>query len=819
MSNSKYDRQVELEHEMFGAGVERYRKQVEELKKSGEGSAMRPAVRLMKQSIDPVADGINEFVAEVYKAKRGRRAVAAGYLKEMDAEVAAFIGLKVVMDCLTRDTMLQTCAVAIGVRLNDEQRFTAFAEQEKGYFKTLSANQSSHSRHRRNAFNHAAKKLNIVETTWPLSDQLHVGIKLIELICEKTGLVRVEKRVMGKNDTRLYVIPTPETMAWVEDCHTFCEALNPVFMPCIIPPKPWVHPLEGGYHTEVFGPTGFVKRGEGMHHRNYLEEIANNWEQMEPVWKSVNAIQATPWRVNSRVLAVAQQVWNVGAGMAGLPPLNDHEIPAAPIARDVSTDSLTEEQQESFIGWKRMAAALYKANTKLRSKRLQQAKILATAARFEKEEAIYFPCQLDFRSRVYTIPTYLNPQGNDVAKGVLEFGLGKPLASGEAAGWLAVHGANCFGYDKASLEDRIQWVVDNEAAILRVSIDPHGDAFWMKADDPFCFLAFCFEWAGWCEEGEDFVSHLPIAMDASCSGLQHFSAMLRDPIGGEAVNLTSSPEKQDIYKKVADATLIKLKEDGGLIAKKWIKIGITRNTTKRAVMVLPYGGTYRSCAAYIDEWFTKQLEEEGLTNPFVDSKDEQKEALKLLTQHVWKSMGETVIAAREAMSWLKKAASALGREQTPIHWTTPAGFLVMQAYPEIENQRVKTKFGDAIMKLSLRNETDRLSTRRQSQAIAPNFVHSMDASHMFLTVDMALDNGVTNYAMIHDSFGTHASDTPMLAACIREAFVDMYEDNDVLQQFSDQVTPILTGKNKIPDLPAKGSLDLAGVRDSDFFFA
>lgn len=818
MYNSTLERQIALEEEMFGMGVERYRKQVAELEQSGGASSMRPAVRLMKQAIDPVSEGVSAFVEEVYQTKRGRRATAAVYLKDMDPDVVAFIALKVIFDCLTKNMMLQSCATTIGMRLNEEQTYTAFSEQNPGYFHKLSKEQSSHSRHRRAAMNHAAKRLDVHSSHWPVSDQLHVGNKLVEIIMEKTGLVQIDKRVVGKNDTRMYVVATPETMKWVEECHAFCEVLNPVYMPCIIPPKPWVSPLDGGYHTDAFGPTAFVKRGEGMHHKNYLEELSNHWEQMEPVWRSVNAMQATPWGVNPQVLQVAREIWDAGAGVAGLPMLDDHSIPSAPIPADLKKEDFTPEQKEKFIAWKRRATALYTANTKMRSKRLQQAKIIATASRFAPEEAIYFPYQLDFRGRVYSIPTYLNPQGNDLAKGLLRFAEGKPIATGEAAGWLAVHGANCFGFDKAALADRIQWVLDNEEPILRAAKHPHEEQFWMRADSPFCFLAFCFEWAGWHAEGYDFVSHLPIAMDASCSGLQHFSAMLLDPVGGKAVNLSPSEEKQDIYQTVADAVIKKLADTNTVIGAKWLGFGINRKTTKRSVMVLPYGGTYRSCAAYVEEWFEEKVTENGALDPFDDDK-EFKEAKKMLAGFVWSSMSETVIAARDAMGWLQKAARCLAKEQTPIHWTTPAGFLVMQAYPEVEQQRVKTKFGDSIMKLSLRNETNMLSTRRQSQAIAPNFVHSMDASHMFLTVDLGLDNGVEHYAMIHDSFGTHACDTPMLAACIREAFVAMYEDNDVLQQFSDQVQPILTEGNELPDMPTKGDLDLSGVRDSTFFFA
>src|SRR3546814_17064020 len=61
----------------------------------------------------------------------------------------------------------------------------------------------------------------------------------------------------------------------------------------------------------------------------------------------------------------------------------------------------------------------------------------------------------------------------------------------------------------------------------------------------------------------DLVSRIPVALDGSCSGLQHFSAMLRDEEGGAAVNLLPAERPQDVYKGVvvraqemADATLV-----------------------------------------------------------------------------------------------------------------------------------------------------------------------------------------------------------------------------------------------------------------------
>ena len=86
-----------------------------------------------------------------------------------------------------------------------------------------------------------------------------------------------------------------------------------------------------------------------------------------------------------------------------------------------------------------------------------------------------------------------------------------------------------------------------------------------------------------------------------------------------------------------------------------------------------------------------------------------------------------------------------------------------------------------------------------------------------MTVNLAAANGVSSFAMIHDSFGTHAADIPLLSKCLRETFIELYLDNDPLQMFLNQ-TKILTNA-ELPELPAKGTLDISAVRKSEFFFA
>ena len=150
--------------------------------------------------------------------------------------------------------------------------------------------------------------------------------------------------------------------------------------------------------------------------------------------------------------------------------------------------------------------------------------------------------------------------------------------------------------------------------------------------------------------------------------------------------------------------------------------------------------------------------------------------------------------------------------------TTPSGFVAYQGYRQMKQQTVSTRLQGSIRyQLTLDTEGPKLNPKRQASGVSPNFVHSMDAAAMMLTILLAKHNGVSQFMMIHDSYGTVAADMDMLAQCIREAFADMYLEHDVLREFLEGLPPEV--RAECPPLPARGTLDIEGVRSSEFFFA
>ena len=480
---------------------------------------------------------------------------------------------------------------------------------------------------------------------------------------------------------------------------------------------------------------------------------------------------------------------------------------------------MDDAEKQLFRDWASQRNRLYNFNAKSMSRRLQVERTIQLAEDYAKYPEFYFVWQLDFRSRKYPVESFMSPQVADWGKALIEFNNGFPINDYDDAAWLAIHGANLYGNDKVSFNERIEWAWNQEDDIVASAENPLDHTWWTTADKPWQFLSWCFEWYGLLREGWGFYTHLPCSADGSCNGLQHLSAILLDERGGRATNLLPSETPSDIYTDVAIRAKQLVQQDadaGHELARKCLEFGIDRSITKRPVMIVPYSGTQHACREYIQEAIADKVEKSGGCSPFGD---DLFHVGLYLSKHVWQGINETISSARAVMDYVKEVGSYYAQANKHMEWVTPTNFLVVQPYFNTKKRLIKTHIDGNLVYLSYQQELqDSVNKSRISTGASPNFIHSLDAAALTLTVNKCLDANMGDFSMVHDSYGTHSPNMPIMSQILREEFVKMYKDNDVLGQLRDHACQTL-GDNTLPMPPTQGNLDLSKVLESDYFFA
>ena len=859
-------KQLQLEHEAYTEGERRFIKNLERQTERGELADNQVAKPLMQTLVPKIAQAVKEWhEGPEGKLSTYRPSVAFTMLSteekavkdrslRISCESAAVIILKVILSKLVKPEgiPITPMASAIGRTLEDEIRFGRIRDKEQEHFKKAIAENLN----KRAGASYKKAYMQAVETsmleqgqledawgTWSPTEAVHVGIKMLEIVIQSTQLVELKRYGAGNAAADVEMVHLSDF--WVKKMaqRGFSLAgIAPVYQPCVVPPKPWTGVVGGGYWAKGRRPLPLIRLGSKSAVARY-EDV-----YMPEVYDAVNIIQNTPWKVNKKVLDVVNMVEK----------LNNTPIDDIPQMEPLKPEDYAGETEEELKAWKKAAAGIYRREKARQSRRLSLSFIVNQANKFSQFKAIWFPYNMDWRGRVYAVPMF-NPQGNDMQKGLLTLAVGKPIGA-DGFKWLKVHGANCAGIDKVTFEERIKWVEDNHDNIMATAKAPMDSIeWWGKLDSPFCFLAFCFEYAGVMHHGLSYSCSLPIAFDGSCSGIQHFSAMLRDHIGGHAVNLTPSGKVQDIYRIVSDRIEEELKvllvngtenevvthEDkktGEIterlklgtreLARQWLTYGMSRKVTKRSVMTLAYGSKEYGFADQVYEDIVMPAIDSGSGAMFT----EPSQASRFMAKMIWEAVSVTVVAAVDAMKWLQGAAKLLAAEVKdkktgeilkpclPVHWVTPDGFPVWQEYRKKDTTRLNLMFlGSFNLQPTVNRGTKKeLDKHKQESGISPNFVHSQDGSHLRKTVvHTHRKYGVMSFAVIHDSFGTIPADAEYLFRGVRETMVETYRDNDVLLDFYEQFEYQLheSQRDKLPELPKKGKLNIEDILSSDFAFA
>jgi len=816
LADTMLGRQIALETEAVNEGVRLYQRAAKEAIERGDGASLKPAERLMLHWVEPLAEAIRQEQRKTGTGEPGvGRAIYGPVFCAVDPMKIAVAALhEIIGRCMmaSNGVTVSELAYAVGLAIIAEAQLDMLKDENRDSFEDLTARVK---RLTPKKVSHWTNK-NLKDPIWSRRVAAHVGSELLGLVLETATLPGPEHKPAFRHDSR---ISQNKTRYWfrlcweahrlIEEGHGIRQFMRPRYLPMIVPPLPWQQAptgkIEGGY---VHIRTPLVSKAKPSQQEAYRKaDLTKTYECMK-------ALSAPAWSVNQSINQVVAEIIERGGGVAGIPPHDDKQLPEAP----GDYETLPKEVQKA---WRTERAIVRHENRSLRSKRAEVNSILAVVERVQNHSEIFFPHQLDFRSRAYPVPQNLNRHGGDLARALLVFG--RPVdASGERARyWLYVHAANCAGRDKLSYEDRVawvdQWLHDSRSSEwisdCRTIVDAAADTWAAEdIDKPLQFLAAVLAIFDPAQ-----AAVLPIQRDGTCNALQHMAGMSLDPELARLVGMMDMDKPESLYVLVAGLVSDEVNRHAAdmdhptHVEAKTIAGNVTKQLIKRPVMTRNYSVTLIGARNQISEELfelSKQRPELGLK----DWKLRRKVAL-YLARETMKAMDRLCAGANRVMKWLTACSNAITKTGELVRWTTDLGFPVVQPYRKYRVVQIVT----ILQKLSLiiEDEDVPVSPKKHASAIVPNFTHSLDATHMHLVGLDCYDRDI-DFGAIHDGYCVHAANVDELDIVTRERYIELYTKDRLQLQCNEWRA--MYPNAKIPDPPQRGTFDLDNVRRAPYFF-
>ena len=773
---AEIEAQVQLERDQIRQGLKRLHKNTQDLEAKEYASASVYGIASIDTLLPLVIKRIEDTSHDRLKRGIGQFAQVKHYVADLEPLASAAIALKITFDKVFSvkegsDAMVEVCS-SIGKAVEAECQMRYYETHAPGLLATLKKNYW----HRSCG---TQQKLTVIQTlmnrhdvkqwvTWGTSNRVKLGAWLLDCIMSSSGWFEKFKLQQGRRTVHI-VQPTPEFMTIKDKVMKDAELFAPLAYPMLIEPNDWTNDRAGGYILNE------VMRGHDMVRRGHHHLI-----QGETPIEFLNKIQKVAYKLNPFIVGVAKDLERLERQVGKFLPVINHELPPKPV--DIATN------KDSRKEYRRKAAEVMNLNAAEFKKSCRTRMTMEAVDRFKDVNQFFIPWSFDYRGRAYPIPAFLTPQDTDFGKSLLKFAEPSYLDS-DARYWLGFQVATTYGLDKATMRERLEWVQSNITLISRVALDPIGCLpDWEVAEEPWTFLAACDEYYHCIIAADRKSTSLPIAVDATCSGLQILAGLARDKSTAELVNVFPSDKPQDAYKVVAEHATPKCPTS--------IRPFMDRKTVKRVVMTVPYNAKPFSNRGYIRE----ALAEKGV--------EISKDDLTKTVTAVRDAMEEIVPGPMAVMAWIEaEVGRAISAGKQELKWVTPSGFVVNQRLMKKQIEQLELKLLGRCRVNVATGDTDEVDRNHHKNATAPNLIHSLDASLLHLSV-LRFDAPIS---LIHDSVLCRATDMSSLSAIVRETYMHLFAEHDYLTDFARQI-----GAETEP--PIIGDLEPASVIESTYFF-
>jgi DNA-directed RNA polymerase len=555
--------------------------------------------------------------------------------------------------------------------------------------------------------------------------------------------------------------------------------INPNTLPMLCQPVKWYENVYGGYLTNSSRRLDIITG---------LGEISHKVENKNSIYKAVNFLNSIKFSINKNLLNY----------------LLSHE--------------------GSYI------LDIVKADDEL------QRFITLKIAQIFKNTYFYLNTHADWRGRLYTQSFYISYQSGDLSTALLNFSEGESITE-EGRLYLYIYGANNHNIDqisKASLLERLKWVQNNYQKIINLDKE-----LISTAENPFIFTAFCLNMRE-IHNNPKAKIYTPVFLDATCSGIQHFAAILKDLELGINTNLipsTIEDKPGDIYNYLVKPINDEINKYGEKNSEHsqlfWVKL--SRREVKTAVMTKVYNVSTYGISQQLKNLMKSIFVKDSLTKENI-SKNLETHENKFIMQPVEKvenslkklfNFKNTVYLCPDknggfvhlTNSNIYKIADIINKQifvvfpslyniynyfinitkltiklGIPLTWITPSGVEITQKYFYQKSKVITISLFGHSKKIVYRETEDKLNNIKQINATIPNIIHSLDASHLINLIN-SMANGKDTYLpviSVHDCFGTHPNHMGKLEFEVKKNFILLYSNSQFIENYHNRFIRNLT---------------------------
>jgi len=594
--------------------------------------------------------------------------------------------------------------------------------------------------------------------------------------------------------------------------------INPNTLPMLCKPIEWSKTNYGGY---------LLNKNKGEDIITKDNEYAHKVDNKESIYKSVNYLNSLKFGINTKLL--------------------NYLLSA----------------EGSYI------LEIIEAEDKL------QRTITLNIAEIYKNTYFYLNTHTDWRGRIYTQSFYISYQAGDLSSALLDFWEGESLTD-EGKVFLYIYGANNHNENnisKTSYTDRLNWVKKNYDKIINLDKD-----LILSANNPFIFTAFCLNMKE-IHFNPNAIIKTPVFLDATCNGIQHLAAIMKDVELGIQTNLIESTynnKPKDIYSTLLDPINKAINKYGlnNLEHYSLSQVKLSRKEVKTSIMTKVYNVTTFGISHQLQSQFKTLFNNDSKMNnnnldkikDFNNNVEQIERDLlvsfktnKIKTRFICQGKnGKNVILSKKDIykiatiindqifvcfpslnniyNYFIDITNIINKLGIPLTWITPSGLIITQHYLKRKKKIISVSILGKTKKLVLRENDSKKDNAKQIQAIIPNIIHSLDASHLTNLIKTAFELNFKPLITIHDCFGTLPNRMGELDFMVKKEFILIYSNSNFLNNFHKRFIQSITDnqykikdKNyielepneliEIPLMPKLGELDIENIINSKYMIS